>query len=263
MEVSVNGMPIVTSAITAEAQNHPAPDLETALLTATRALVVRELLLQRARELDLTPKPDHDDAGRVETAEEALIRQVVSADVVVPEADEDACKRYYENNKDRFTSSTLYQASHILFASAPDDEPARADARSRAEQALAVLTSRPSAFGKLARELSDCPSGRDGGSLGQVTPGDIVPEIETFLASLEQGQLCPVPVTSRYGIHVLRLEHRVEGKQLPFEAVHDRVAAYLEEAGWRRAIAQYVQVLAGRADIRGTDIASAASPLVQ
>jgi peptidyl-prolyl cis-trans isomerase C len=96
-----------------------------------------------------------------------------------------------------------------------------------------------------------------------VTRGSTVPEVETFLLQLEPGQLCPVPIRSRYGYHVLRLERRVEGRQLPFEVVQEKIAAYLEERVWRQPVHQYIQILAARAEIKGIDLKAAASPLVQ
>ena len=77
----------------------------------------------------------------------------------------------------------------------------------------------------LARELSDCPSGTQGGNLGQVSRGSTVPELETFLYNLEDGQLCPVAVESRYGFHVVRLDRKLPGRDLPFETVAARIAA--------------------------------------
>ena len=87
--------------------------------------------------------------------------------------------------------------------------------------------------------------------------------METFLFNLEEGQLSPVPVKTRYGIHVVRVDKRVAGRLLPFDVVADKVADYLKEASWRRAFRQYVQLLAGDARISGIDIAAAETPLVQ
>jgi peptidyl-prolyl cis-trans isomerase C len=115
----------------------------------------------------------------------------------------------------------------------------------------------------MAQQHSDCTSGKNGGSLGQVTRGETVPEFETFLCNLEEGQLCPVPVQTRYGAHVLRLDRRIGGRELPFETVRDRIAGYLQEASWRRAASQYIGLLAGAAAIEGADVNGFDSPLVQ
>ncbi|MEZ5669671.1 MAG: peptidylprolyl isomerase [Alphaproteobacteria bacterium] len=261
--VSVNGVAIPEAAILAEAQNHPAADAAAALAEAREALVVRELLHQEAMRRGLAPQPRTGDPRRREADDETAIRSLIEDEISVPEADEATCRRYYDNNRSRFRSPDLYEAAHILYAAQPDDRAAYAAAELRARAALARLSADPGAFAALAQAESACPSGRDGGRLGQVARGDTVPEVETFLAALSEGQLCPVPVKSRYGVHVLRLDRKLPGRDLPFEAVHRRIAERLQEASWRRAVAQYVRVLAGRARIDGIAIDSASSPLVQ
>jgi len=50
---------------------------------------------------------------------------------------------------------------------------------------------------------------------------------------------------------------------MPFELVRERIADYLEDAVHRRALRQYVAILAGRAQLTGIDFGAAAGPLVQ
>jgi peptidyl-prolyl cis-trans isomerase C len=63
-------------------------------------------------------------------------------------------------------------------------------------------------------------------------------------------------VATRYGFHVVRLDRRHAGRELPFELVADRIAAYLEERVQRQALAQYVARLAAAARIEGIDLAN-------
>jgi peptidyl-prolyl cis-trans isomerase C len=230
---------------------------------AAQALVVRELLLQEAARLGVDAAPDETGEDDDALPDEALIGRLIEREVRVPEAGEDECRRYYEANPARFRSPELFDAQHILFAAAPDDPEKRATAKASAEAALRDLAAAPERFAELARTLSDCPSRADGGSLGQVTRGSTVPEFETYLMSLDEGETCPVPVETRYGFHVLRLNRRAPGRALPFEAVRTGVAEFLADSVWRRAVHQYVMVLAGRASIEGIAIQGAASPLVQ
>ncbi|MFN6999621.1 MAG: hypothetical protein ACK4ST_06265, partial [Elioraea tepidiphila] len=72
-----------------------------------------------------------------------------------------------------------------------------------------------------------------------------------------------VVVKSRYGMHILWLHQRAEPRELPFEAVRDTVARYLHDASWRRAVHQFIAVLAGRAQIEGVAMDGATTPLVQ
>lgn len=262
-EVAVNGRLIPRSEIEAEAQNHPAASPGLALRAAARALAVRDLLLQEADRLGIEPRPALVDPGRREMPEDAAIRQLLEQEVRVPEADEAACRRYFDNNRRRFTSPTLYEARHILLAAAPDDTEARKAAQDLAERLLAILADRPDRFGDLAAEWSACPSKDQGGNLGQVSNGQTVPEFEAALAGMAAGEIGARPISSRFGLHIIGLERRIDGAELPFETVRDRIAAYLEAASWSRAVSQYLSLLAGAATIEGVDLGAADSPLVQ
>jgi peptidyl-prolyl cis-trans isomerase C len=254
MEIAVNGKVIPEQEIARETQYHPAVDLEDARRKAAEALVIRELLLQRASRLAV------ETADR---ADEALIDKLIEHEVKTPHADEETCRRYYEGHRARFRSPDLVEARHILLIADPDDAEALAAARAKAENAIGLLKQRPDRFADLARELSACPSAKQGGSLGQILRGSTVPEVETFLFELEPGQLCPVPIRSRYGFHVLQVQQRVDGKTLPFEAVQKKIAQYLEERVWRQAVQQYIRLLVGAAEISGIDLKGYSSPLVQ
>lgn len=256
--VAINGAKIAEQAILAEMQHHPAPSVGDAMRAAAEALAVRELLLQEARRLELTPAREGD-----ETEEDALVRRLIAREVIAPRADEAVCRRYYDNNRRRFRLPDAFEAQHILYAAAPDDAAARAGARARAQSALECALIAPALFDKLAREESDCPSRKNGGRLGPIQRGDADAVFETYLMSLSDGEICPVPVETKYGFHVIRLIRKRPGRELSFEHVVPRIAAYLEESAWRRAVAQYVSILAGRARIEGIDLAASPSPLVQ
>ncbi|HET6182396.1 MAG TPA: peptidylprolyl isomerase [Acetobacteraceae bacterium] len=260
--VSVNGVVIAHAAIGREMQNHRGTSLREAWRAATSALVIRELLLQRARALGFEPAPRLENGLR-ETEEEALIRALLEAEVRTPEPDDASCRRYYENNPARFRAPELFEPLHILFKAPRADQAAHARAIQRAEAVLAELRAAPERFTSLARALSDCPSAAEGGRLGQVVRGETTPEFEVAMLRLRAGETASAPVCTRYGVHVLRLERRIPGELLPFERVKERIAAYLAEASWRRAVAQYVALLAGSARITGFDMPGAASPLVQ
>jgi len=260
--VTVNGIAISRKDVGAEVQNFPARNPGEGWRTATRALVIRQLLLEEARRLDVAIEQQRDEVGRLETIEDALVRALVEREVQVPVADEASLRRYYGNNLRRFVTPSLYEADHILVAARRDDREAFAAARKKASALGSVLAGAPGQFAALARDCSDCPSGALGGSLGQIGPGDTTAEFEAALVRLAPGDISE-PVETRYGVHLIRLNRRIEGRQLPFEAVRDRIATYLDEHVRRQASAQYIALLIGRADIRGIDLNGATSPLVQ
>ena len=248
---------IARDAISREAQNHPARTPAQAWTAAARALVVRELLLQEARRIGIAAEPRSDDAGRRETDEEALIRTLVEREVRMPEPDEATCRRYYEQNRRRFRAADIYEAAHILFPAVRSDRDAYARARADAQAVLTALRAAPERFAEFAQAHSDCPSAQQGGNLGQITTGQTTPEFEAALVAMTPGTLCDAPVETRYGVHIVRLDRKIEGHELPFELVAERIAAFLADSVHHRATAQYIARLASAAEIDGITLADA------
>jgi len=59
------------------------------------------------------------------------------------------------------------------------------------------------------------------------------------------------------------VDRQIAGRDLPFEMVQSRIAAWLDEKVRRTAIRQYIEILAGRAEITGITFDASTSPLVQ
>jgi peptidyl-prolyl cis-trans isomerase C len=249
--VLVNGVEIEPEAIAQEIQHHPAPDGETAWKEAARALVLRELLLQEARRLRLEPEPEQDDQGRGETHEDATIRMLLERQVEPAKAGEEECRRYYESRVDRFRTPDLFEASHILIEPEGDDETAWAEAEAEGCAIAAELGDDAENFAAAAREFSKCPTAHQGGSLGQVRRGELVPAVQEALERLAEGTTAREPIRSRFGWHVLRLQRRIEGQTLPFDIVKPKIADMLDARAWTVASARYAAELARAADIEG------------
>jgi peptidyl-prolyl cis-trans isomerase C len=135
--------------------------------------------------------------------------------------------------------------------------------RARAEETLNILLKQPERFADLARELSNCPSGENGGILGQLGRGDTVPEFEKVLFSPSRMGVSRDLVKTRFGFHIISIDQRIPGKQLPFDMVRDEVASRLRTSVEERALRQYVNVLAGGAALEGVDLGATSTPLVQ
>ena len=255
--ISVNGVTIARDAIQREMQHHPASKPIAAWQQAAGALIVRELLLQRAKHLGIKTDPISDRAGRYEADDEALIRALIEREVSTPEPDGTTCRRYYENNLNRFRSPDIYEASHILFAAIPTDRDAYAQARADAAAVLATVRDNPECFELFAKAYSRCSSAEQGGRLGQITKGQTTPQFEQALMALSPGEVCAEPVETRYGFHVIRLEHRHDGRLLPYEMVSEHIAEYLRESVQRRANAQYIARLISAARIEGVELPGA------
>lgn len=261
--VIVGGREIPAEAIAAEAQHHPAPDAVSAWNAAAEALAVRQLLLDEAQRLGVPVEGQLDAEERPLTEEDALIDALLEREVHIPQADEAACLRYFDMHRDGFASPVLVEAAHILIEADPADAFAMGMATGDARSLIRQLQADPDRFDDLARTRSACPSREQGGNLGQVGAGQMVKPFEEALFALPENTLCIQPVKTRFGVHVIRSGRRAEGRQLPFETVQQAIAAYLEEASYRRAVAQYIAILAGQAGVSGVAIAGAEGAMVQ
>lgn len=252
-DITVNGRVIPAASIASEAQNHPAPKGRpgVAWMAAARALALREILLQKARAIGLSPTPQEVAPGQLETGDEALIRQLLEASVTPEPVDDTALRALYDASPDRFRAPPLWEAAHILIPAAPDDVPARKGGRMLASQIIAEVRAHPNRFAALAAEHSACDSRKAGGVLGQIGPGDTVAEFEAALRALPEGGITTEPVESRFGFHVIRLDARAEGAVLPFGTVAPRLRAAAEKAAWVRAARAFTDLLAAEAQVTG------------
>lgn len=252
--IKLNGVALPPHMIAAEAQHHPARTPAAAFQAAARALIIRTLLLEEAARQGLKAEPALVGDGKRETAEEAKIRQLLEQRTPVREVSDAECRAYYDNHAGQFRSPELMEASHILFAADPRNAEASAKAQAAARSAVTELSRHPDLFDNIARERSDCSSKSGGGRLGQLAPGDTVPEFEAALSSLNPGEIANAPISTRFGFHILRLDARMAGKPLPFSYVQDKIAAFLGERQWRQDAALFIADLVEAAEIEGIDM---------
>lgn len=217
---------------------------------------VHELLRQRALEREfLTDTEDEDEA--IQTG----IEKLLADEVQVPEPTTEECQRWYNAHAQAYRNGELVHARHILFQITPGAQVA--NIRSLAEVMLKELRANPDLFEERARTKSNCPSGAQGGQLGQLTRGSTVPEFEKAVFEGETEGVLPQLVQTRHGFHIVCVDQRIAGEQLPFEAVAERVGRELRARSEERALRQYVQMLAGQAELEGVQLEAAGSPLVQ
>ena len=98
MSIFINKAEITAQEIGQEMQYHPAPTQEHAWHLAAQSLVIRQLLLQQAVENGLCADAESVTPGE----DEKLIDQLLEQNIVVPEADEATCRRFYDNHPDSF-----------------------------------------------------------------------------------------------------------------------------------------------------------------
>jgi peptidyl-prolyl cis-trans isomerase C len=100
--VKVNGVELSEAEIARELQHHDGATIEEVRAAAARALIIRRLLLERARERGFSAAPETDALGRWESDEEALVRQVLEVDAPPAPPTTEECRRVYEARRAAF-----------------------------------------------------------------------------------------------------------------------------------------------------------------
>lgn len=233
-----------------------------------RELAYAELLRQRAVELgylapvEMTVAPELDDAAK------QAIDAMLDVEVPVQAPNDDECRRHYEANRAQLAVGQALLMRHILFAVTPGVDVQKLIRR--AEDALLELSDRkasPGRFGELAAELSNCPSGAEGGALVWVEPHELSPELakELFFkpeTGMAKG-LQPRLIHSRFGLHIVDVVEQREGRVPAFDEVASQIASRLMLRSRATALGQYMRLLAGAAEVNGIELDAQASPLVQ
>ena len=223
-----------------------------------------ELLRQEALRAGLLDAADAPPvAGATSEAASAAIEALLDQALNLPEPGDEACRRYHAAHPAHFAVGERAQVRHILFAVTPGVDVNAL--RKRAEACLIDVRADGTGerFAAAAAQLSNCPTGGQGGDLGWLQAADCAPEFaREVLGHAEVGVLARL-VATRFGLHVVEVLAREPGRVPAFEQVRGAVAQGLRQQLFATALRQYLQVLAGQAQVHGVDLDAATSPLLQ
>ena len=137
---------------------------------------------------------------------------------------EKVVKNYYDTHKEEFYQAPAAHARHILAQTEGDALNA----------ALEVYKTKD--FAKTASEFSRDPnSAPNGGDLGWVEKGMMVPEVEKAIEEASVGSLVG-PVKSDYGWHIIEVTERRPGKQLSFQESGEMAVQALQKQYFQQEI---------------------------
>lgn len=227
-----------------------------------------ELLRQEAVRLGLLPRFTGLTAPVLSADEQTVIDRMLEQEVLSPEPTPEEAQRYYAAHQAQFTVGQGRRVRHILFAVTPGvNVPALAQRAEAALLELSHLSVAPERFAQLAAELSNCPTGAQGGDLGWLTPQDCVPELAKelfYLAESSQSTgLRPRLVHTRFGFHIVDVLEVNPGHLPAFEQLQGQIASRLQWQSRATALGQYMRRLVGLALVEGIELDGDASPLVQ
>ncbi|MEW8230795.1 MAG: nitrogen fixation protein NifM [Candidatus Thiodiazotropha endolucinida] len=136
---------------------------------------------------------------------------------------------FYAMHQERFELPEQRQGRHILVTINPDFPENTSDmARKRMEQILEKLAGRTNRFPEFAKRYSECPTAMEGGKLGEVKRGQLYPELDAMLFSMQENEISPV-IASEMGYHILLCEMIQPAKRVPISKVKTKIREILEQ----------------------------------
>jgi peptidyl-prolyl cis-trans isomerase C len=193
------------------------------LMTLARRLTQATVLSDKAYAEGFYERPDIREQLKINEQDKlslAYVQEKVVKDLSV--SDEDA-RLYYRSHKDDYKVPDQIKVRHILLRLRKNaDEEVVQQTRRRAEDILKKAKAGED-FAVLAAAFSEDPGSRDsGGDLGWVVRSKLDPTFAKAAFAAEKGQVVG-PVRSAYGFHLLKVEDRRPARQLPYEAVAERI----------------------------------------
>ena len=240
------------------------------------------LLLERSQQLDVPVSVADIDAevakvveqvGGEENFKKALAAQNISEDdfrkeiekgarvnklveqacTGVEEPTEQEVSSFYEAHKSEYVTEPKVLCQHILVKV---EDNSTSDEKAAAFEKILAIKDRIAAGGNFAEEAeknSDCPSGREGGSLGWFGPGMMVPEFDKVAFEMKKGEVSGV-VTTQFGYHIIYKADEQPGGQQTLVDVHDQIKDLLRHESRGKAVDAFVAELREKAEIEFMEV---------
>ena len=168
-------------------------------LNAKTQVEFEEMLKSQALTLDGVKKRIKD-----QIMVQRLMRRKVALRVSVTEQEID---KYLEDNRAKLEVGLSFEAKHILFLPRPPESEEGWDAARRKSEQVYALLLEGQDFGEVAKKYSEDASAKDGGGLGRLKRGELAPDIEAAILTLEPGHFS-APFRSKVGYHLFELDSK-------------------------------------------------------
>ncbi|MBQ8332585.1 MAG: peptidyl-prolyl cis-trans isomerase [Clostridia bacterium] len=173
-------------------------------------LIAQKLFLMDAQKNLMEREPEFKEQLK-QVKEEMLTNYAIKKAVERVKVTDDEIQKFYDENPDQFEAGMTYNASHILV-----------DSEEKAAEIAAQINAGDISFEDAAKANSTCPSGQQGGELGDFGHGQMVPEFEAACDALEAGEMS-APVQTQFGWHLVKLNKKEDGGKMELAEVKEQI----------------------------------------
>ncbi len=152
-------------------------------------------------------------------------------------------RKYYDSHTNEFVEKEKVHARHILVKTETEANKIITGLKSKKGDALKT------AFIEDAKKFSTGPSGPKGGDLGSFPRGQMVPEFNDKVFTMQVGTITTTAVKTQFGYHIIYLEDKVSGKELGFDEVKSFIEQKLKMEKFKAAMEKKMKSLQSTAKI--------------
>jgi parvulin-like peptidyl-prolyl isomerase len=158
-------------------------------------------------------------------------------------------ERYYRENEYRLTLPERVRVRHILLTWKPLGTQDDRGAIRRQMDPILQRARNGEDFAALAVEFSEDSATRgNGGDTGLFHRGQMAPKFEAAAFALQQGEISD-PVETGYGVHILKLEERVDARLMPLDEVREMLREHVRDEKMEAAVRTKIDELRAAADV--------------
>ena len=220
IQITENEVEEILASLGPKGQSYNSPEGRQAILSQ---LIASKLLLLDARANLYETEPAFK-AELARVRENLLISYATDKAVSGVTVTDAEVKEYYEIHKGRFMNDETVNASHILV-----------DSEEKANELLARIKNGEISFEQAAMENSSCPSGQNGGDLGDFGRGQMVPEFDSAVFAMEVGEISDAPVKTQFGYHLIQLNSKRPAENIPLSEIAEGIKEGLLSEKRRKA----------------------------
>ena len=221
----------------------PAEDIERSVMGMARQLGGMDKLRAQLKRQGLTESAFREQIRRGRRVD-ILVAKVTGS---VAEPTEEECREYFEAHEDEYQKAERVLAQHILITPKDSTPEAKAAARAKLEE-IRDRVKNGADFGDEATAHSDCPSGKNGGSLGWFSRGMMVPAFENAAFGMSVGDVSDI-VETQFGYHLIYKTDHEAPSAATFADAADSIRDLLIHSRRGEALTQFVDGLKKNAKI--------------
>jgi parvulin-like peptidyl-prolyl isomerase len=226
--------------------NLPKQKQDELLHNIVEGMIIQELVYEDAKKKGLLETEEYKEelAGMLKRLERQLATRAWEKDIFNNiKVDEKEVRNHYEKNIQEYDVPETVHARHILVPSEAEAKGVIDELNGLKGEALKQR------FISLALKKSKGPSGPKGGDLGRFPHGQMVPEFDTAVFALKEGEITTAPVKTQFGYHVIYLEQKFAPKKYSFDEVKGFIEKQLKANKFKAEVDKQSKALQNKAKI--------------